>query len=219
MMGIVLLGPPGVGKGTQAKRLQEALGLLHLSTGEVLRQEVSAGTALGKRVSGVMASGALVADELVGEVVETALEKGLPPSSGYLLDGFPRTLRQVEILDSLLRRARRGLDHAVLIDAAEPLLVRRLTGRRVCDRCGALYHTDGKPPSSPGICDACGGVLVQRKDDHENVVTERLRVYREQTSPVLEAYGGRGLLRRIDGSGSSDEVFALIISAIGGVRV
>lgn len=219
MAGIILLGPPGVGKGTQAQRLEETLGVLHLSTGEILRQAVAAGTPLGRRVQDVMASGRLVSDDLVGEVVESALAGGEASSKGFMLDGFPRTMRQVEILERILERARLAVDHAVLIDAPENVLVKRLTGRRVCSSCGALYHIDGKPPAKAGACDACDGPITQRSDDREEVVRERLRVYREQTTPVISAYSERGLLRRIEGSGSSDAVFASILALIRGALV
>lgn len=226
MAGIVLLGPPGAGKGTQAIRLKDALGLLHLSTGDVLRKAVSAGSPLGRRVQGVMASGALVSDDLVGEVVEAALRDGLAEgrgkgggANGFLLDGFPRTVGQVEILDGILERTRLRVDDAVMIDADEATLVRRLTGRRVCGTCGTPHHLETSPPPSTGRCDACGGALLQRNDDREEVVAERLRVYRKQTAPVVAIYRDRGLLREIDGSGSPDAVFVTIMASLRGVAV
>ena len=217
MTGIVLLGPPGVGKGTQARRLNASLGLLYLSTGDALRQAVSAGTELGRKVKDVMASGKLVSDDLVGEVVAAALA-GLPASSnGFLLDGFPRTLRQVAILDGILENAHLTLDHALFIDAPEDILIRRVTGRRVCPACEAVFHVDSKSPAKPDVCDACGGALVQRKDDSEGVVTERLRVYRTETTPVVAVYSERGILRRIDGAGAADAVYDLIVQSLRGV--
>lgn len=217
MIGIVLLGPPGVGKGTQAAHLKEALHLLHLSTGDVLRQAVRNGTPIGLRVKSVMESGALVSDDLVGEVVDAALESGLSSTSGFLLDGFPRTLRQVEILDALLTRRSLGLDHVLLIDAPEAVVLRRLTGRRVCSSCSALYHLDSKPPLQASRCDACGSGLAQRPDDRETAVGERLRVYRAETAPVAAVYRERGLLRPIDGSRSPQAVFATILTVVRGV--
>jgi len=219
MTGLVLLGPPGVGKGTQAERLRDSLGLLHLSTGEILRRAVAAKSPLGQRVAAVIASGNLVSDELVGEVVDQALRQDGAASKGFVLDGFPRTLGQVGILDRILEPAGLTLDHAVLIEAPQDLLVRRLTGRRICPGCSALYHVDGRPPSTAGVCNACGARLVQRDDDREEVVTERLRVYRQQTTPVIAAYRERGLLREIDGSGSADEVFARVLASVRGVAV
>jgi adenylate kinase len=214
MSGIILLGPPGVGKGTQAKRMQEALGLRHVSTGDTLREAVAAGTPLGRRVKDVMDSGQLVSDGLVGEVVEAALRGGPAASGGFLLDGFPRTLAQVTILDGILARVGLSLDHALLIDASEDVLVRRLAGRRVCAACGTLFHLESRPPKAAGRCDACGEALVQREDDREDVVARRLRVYREQTAPVVAVYRQRGILREVDGAGEPDAVSRRILAMV-----
>ena len=219
MTGIVLLGPPGVGKGTQAARLREALNLLHLSTGESLRHAVRSGSPLGMRVKALIESGSLVPDDIVGEVVDDALGAGLSSKSGYLLDGFPRTVHQVEILDELLARRALSLDHAVLIGAPEAVVLRRLTGRRVCSRCDAVYHLDAKPPLVAGRCDVCGADLIQRMDDREETLGARLRVYHEQTDPVASVYAARGLLRSVDGTGPPDAVFSAIMAALGGVAV
>lgn len=229
MIGIVLLGPPGVGKGTQAARLKEALDLSHLSTGDVLRQAVREGSPLGQRVKAVMESGALVSDELVGEVVESALSAlahsaGKPGGAakgfgGFLLDGFPRTLGQVAILDGVLARTDLSLDHAVLIDAPRDVVLRRLTGRRVCGSCGALYHVDSRKPGREGVCDACGKPIVQRPDDSEESVAMRLKVYEDTTAPLVAEYRRRGILRTVDGSGDADAVFARLLSAVGGALV
>jgi len=217
MKGIVLLGPPGVGKGTQAQRLRDSMGLLHLSTGDVLRQEVAAGTSLGLRVKEVMASGALVSDDLVGEVVASALAKGGGSAKGCLFDGFPRTVAQVGILDVIAQKISLDLTHVLFLEAPEAVLVRRLSGRRVCSSCNAVFHVDGNPPKTAGTCDSCGGALAHRPDDCEGVVAERLDVYRRLTEPVIEAYERRGLLRRIEGTGTPSEVFARIQSVVGRV--
>jgi len=229
MIGIVLLGPPGVGKGTQAARLKEALALAHLSTGDVLRQAVRDGSPLGERVKAVMESGSLVPDALVGEVVESLLSvlarsAGKPAGtaaapSGFLLDGFPRTVGQVAILDEVLARTGLTLDHVVLLDAPRDIVLRRLTGRRVCGSCGALYHVDSKKPGKAGTCDACGKPIVQRPDDSEESVARRLTVYQDETAPLAAEYGRRGLLRTVDGSGDPEAVFARLLSAVGGALV
>ena len=152
-------------------------------------------------------------------ILAAGLAPGARTASGFLLDGFPRTLGQVRILDAVLGRTRLSLDHAVLIDAPEEVLVRRLTGRRVCPACGAVYHLDSRPSMKPGRCDACGSKLVQRTDDRAETVTERLRIYREQTAPVVAVYRERGLLRTIDGSAAPEEVFEKVLTAVGGVAV
>ena len=222
---VILLGPPGVGKGTQAMRLKDALGLTHLSTGDVLRQAVRDGSPLGQRVKAVMESGSLVPDALVGEVVQDALssmarkDAAAGGPAGFLLDGFPRTLGQVEILDGVLARTGLTLDHAVLLEAPRDVILRRLTGRRVCGTCGALYHVDSKKPAQDGICDACGQRLVQRPDDSEESVARRLQVYEDQTAPLAAEYARRGLLRKVDGAGDPEAVFTRLISAVGGALV
>jgi len=211
-----MLGPPGAGKGTQAARLAVSMGLLRLSTGDVLRQAVREKTPLGHKVAAIMESGALVSDELVGEVVERALATALAGRNGFVLDGFPRTVGQVGILDGVLDRTKAPLDHVVFLDAAEAILMRRITGRRVCPACDAVYHMDSTPPRRDGVCDQCGGGLHQRRDDSEGIVSERLRVYRDQTEPVVRAYDARGLLRPVDGTGTPDEVFSRIRGVVGG---
>jgi adenylate kinase len=204
-MRIVLMGMPGVGKGTQAAGLRDRLRLPHISTGDILREAVRSGSALGRRVRGYIDAGELVPDELMGELIAERLRQG-DVSRGFILDGFPRTLEQVSILDRVLKGLEIELDRMFLITAPETEIVRRLSGRRVCPRCGAVYHLDSRPPRAAGECDSCGSALVQRPDDAEGVIRERLRVYREQTQPVAEAYRLRSLLREIDGTGEPQAV-------------
>jgi adenylate kinase len=212
-MRIVLMGMPGVGKGTQASRLRDALGVLHVSTGDILRDAINAGSPLGKRVREYLDSGALVPDELMAELITERL--GRPDAAkGFVLDGFPRTAEQVVILDRVLEKLGVKLDGVYLLAAPEEEIVSRLSGRRICPRCGEVYHVDNRPPQSAGVCDKCGSALVQRPDDTESVILERLEVYKNQTLPIVETYGDRGLLREIDGSGDAAAVFGRLRRAL-----
>lgn len=204
-MRLVFMGPPGVGKGTQAKFLESRLGVPHLSTGDLLRVAVKEGTSLGRRAKTFMEEGRLVPDEVIGDLIGERLQRA-DAGSGFVLDGFPRTVEQVAILDRVLARIGCALDGVFILRASEAEIVRRLTGRRTCPRCGAVFHIESRPPKSAGICDTCGSALVLRPDDTEDVIRERLRVYEEQTLPVAETYRGRGLLREIDGTGDAETV-------------
>lgn len=200
------MGMPGVGKGTQAARLSEALQVPHVSTGDILREAVRQGSALGKRVKSYLDSGRLVPDELMGELIRERLDRA-DAGNGFLLDGFPRTVEQVAILDGVLAKLGVALDRVFLLAAPEREIVRRLTGRRVCPSCGTVFHLENRPPRSAGTCDRCESALVQRPDDTEQVIHERLDVYLEQTEPVTALYRERGLLHEIDASGHPDAVF------------
>ncbi len=214
-MKLVLMGPPGVGKGTQAARLRELLGSVHVSTGDILREAVQEGTPLGRKARGYMDSGALVPDALMGELIGERLGRG-DAGEGFILDGFPRTVEQVAILDRVLGRLNLALDGVILLTAPESEIVRRLSGRRVCPSCSAVYHLENRPPKSAGVCDACGSALAQRRDDTEEVIRERLRVYREQTLPIAEGYGSKGLLREVPADGDPDTVFARLKAELEG---
>ncbi len=205
-MRLVLMGMPGVGKGTQAMRLSESLAVVHLSTGDILREALKAETPLGLKTKDTMASGKLVPDELIGDMISERLARQ-DAEGGFILDGFPRTIEQVAILDRVLEQRGVSLDRVVLLVASEQEIVRRLHGRRVCESCGAVYHVESKPPSKGQACERCDGALIQRPDDTEGVIRERLRVYREQTLPIVDAYKERGLLVNVEGTGAPDEVF------------
>lgn len=198
---VVLLGPPGAGKGTQAKMLADHFSFVHISTGDILREAVRAGTELGQKVRQVMEAGRLVPDELMSEVAEQKLES---EKRNILLDGYPRTLMQADHLDRITRNS--GVD-AVNIQLGEEEIVKRLSGRRSCVKCGKIYNVYFSPPDREGICSVCGSELVQRKDDREEVVRERLRVYREQTEPVIEFYQSKGRYTAVDGSKEVEAVF------------
>ena len=202
-MNIVLLGPPGAGKGTQAKRLEELRGLKQLSTGDMLRAAVAAGTPLGLQAKQVMESGQLVRDDLM---VAMIAERIAQPdcAKGFVLDGFPRTVQQAEALDAMLAERGRGhIDRVIELAVDEPALIQRIAGRYVCANCGEGYHDLFRQPKIRGVCDRCGGKeFLRRPDDKAEAVAVRLEAYRRQTAPILPYYQSRGLLRRVDGMGS-----------------
>lgn len=208
------MGPPGVGKGTQAVRLKSLLGVPHVSTGDILRAAMQDGSALGRQVRVYVESGQLVPDELVGDLIAERLSRR-DAAAGFVLDGFPRTLAQVDILSRVLGRLGMPLSKVILLRAPQAEIVRRLSGRRTCPKCGAVYHLESHPPKSSGVCDACGAALVQRPDDTEDVIRERLRVFDEQTAPVADAYRAQGLLVDVDGTGEADAVASRIDATLG----
>lgn len=212
-MNLILFGAPGSGKGTQAARLQEELGLRHVSTGDMLRQAVKQGTALGQRAKAFMDSGALVPDELILDLIAEVLTP-MEPEAGFLLDGFPRTVAQASGLDALLQRLGRHIDAVISLEVPDAELVKRLTARRLCPQCGAIYNLLTQPPQIPDRCDHCGSALEQRADDQQATVENRLRVYREQTAPVMDYYQKQGLWHRLDGSQPPQEVFRSLKSRL-----
>lgn len=204
-MRLVLLGPPGAGKGTQAKFLAQRYNIAHVSTGNILRQEVQEGTDLGRQAETFMTAGNLVPDHLIIRMVEKRIAEP-DCRSGFLLDGFPRTVAQADALGGMFDRLGLQLDAVLLITVEDESLVRRLSGRRWCSRCGAVYHLEFSAPKQDGRCDQCAGDLVQREDDREETVRNRLLVYHKQTGPLIEYYRSRNLLRAIDGTGSIEAV-------------
>ncbi len=197
-MRLVFLGPPGAGKGTQAKLLAKEEGLVHLSTGDLLRTAIARGTPTGLKAKSFMDAGGLVPDEVVDVLIEERLREP-DARAGFILDGYPRTLAQATALARMLAAARTPLTRVVLIEVQDERLVARSSGRRSCASCGAIYHVSSKPPRREGVCDGCGGRLDQRADDREEVLRERLRVYREKTAPLVAHYGAQGLLARVNG--------------------
>jgi len=212
-MRMILLGPPGSGKGTQGDRLAAHFGIPHISTGDMLRAAVEADTELGRKAKEYMDSGGLVPDSLVVGIVAERLAQD-DARAGFLLDGFPRNAAQAEMLDGILNSTGERPDAAVLISVPHEEVIERLSGRRVCPKCGAAYHLSNNPPRVEGVCDADGEALVLRDDDREEVVRERLRVYDEQTKPVIEFYKKQGVLFGVDGLGSLDQVFDRIIGVL-----
>ncbi|MCD6168958.1 MAG: adenylate kinase [Candidatus Latescibacteria bacterium] len=212
-MRLVLLGPPGAGKGTQAARLAERYSVPHISTGDILRQAVREGSELGIKANSYIAEGKLVPDDLILDLIQHRL-KSEDGRRGFVLDGFPRTISQAEGLNELLSSSNEKLDAVVSIEIDPKLLVRRLSSRRICPSCGRNYNLISSPPQRPGICDLCGTELIQREDDREQTVINRLKIYTKQTAPLKEFYRSKGLLKQIDGEGSIEDVCQRIIKAL-----
>ena len=214
-MRIILLGPPGAGKGTQAKLLIERLQVPQISTGDMLRAAVKDGTPLGKQAKAFMDRGALVPDDVIIGLVRERLQSP-DCARGYILDGFPRTVAQAEALEKTLADLRLNLDHVLCLDVPSEDLVVRIAGRRTCRQCGAMSHVRFSPTARDGVCDVCGGETYQRDDDREETVRRRLTVYADQTAPLARFYEGRGLLRRVAGTGEIGEIFARMVRSLGG---
>jgi adenylate kinase len=211
---LVLLGPPGAGKGTQAARLKERYGVAHLSTGDMLREAVAAGSELGKEAEGIMAQGQLVPDKLINRLVAERIARP-DCARGFILDGFPRTTAQAKALDGLLAERGPKLDAVIELAVDDDALVERIAGRYACAKCGALYHDSSKPTKVPGKCDACGSTeFVRRPDDKPETVRARLKAYHEQTAPLLPYYRAKGLLVTVDGMADIDHVSEEIIGEI-----
>lgn len=212
-MNLVILGPPGAGKGTQAVRLAQAFSLRHLSSGDLLRAERARGSELGKKAAEYMDAGKLVPDEIIIGAVLAQLSD-LGDKAGLLLDGFPRTVAQAESLDEALTRAGKQVDAVPALAVPDDLIVDRITGRRTCPRCNAVYHVKTLPPARDGVCDADGAVLVQRADDTAEVVKQRLEAYHRQTAPLEAYYRDKGLLAEVDGTQDMDTVFQALSEAV-----
>jgi adenylate kinase len=212
-MNIILLGPPGAGKGTQAKMLVEKYGIPQISTGDILRAAVKEGTKLGKEAKSYMDKGDLVPDTVVIGIVEERIQQP-DCGKGYMLDGFPRTVPQAEALDGMLNKLSSQIDHVVSIEVENEELVKRLTGRRTCRECGAGFHIMFDPPKQEGVCDKCGGGLYQRDDDNVETVTSRLGVYEAQTLPLIDYYKAQAKVRPIDGVGEIKGIFERITEVL-----
>jgi adenylate kinase len=212
-MRIVLLGPPGAGKGTQAKDVSERLSVPHISSGDIFRGEMNAGTELGKKLKGFVNAGQLVPDDLTTEIVVSRLSRA-DCAKGYLLDGFPRTLAQAESLDRELGAKGQKLSVALNLDIAAEKIAERMAGRRMCRQCGASYHLVTLRPKVEGVCDRCGGELYQRDDDKPETVKQRLDVYFRSTAPLVEFYRAKGILKQVNADGTPEEVRERVFAAL-----
>lgn len=213
-MNLILLGPPGAGKGTQAKMLMDKYNIPQISTGEILRGAVKDGTEMGKLAKGYMDSGKLVPDEVIIGIVKDRLVED-DAQNGYMLDGFPRTVPQAEALDGMLTEMGSKIDDVISIEVANEELMGRLTGRRTCKNCGVGFHLKFDPPKAEGVCDKCGGELYQRDDDNEATVSNRLKVYADSTQPLIDYYQDKGLIRGIDGVGAISDIFDRVVAVLG----
>ena len=212
-MNLILLGPPGAGKGTQATRIVEKYKVPHISTGDIFRENIKNNTPLGQKAQEYMNKGELVPDQLVVDIALDRLGKD-DCKNGFLLDGFPRTVFQADALDKFLKDKGKGIDLVINIEVEDKMLIERLDARRVCPTCAATYNVIGMPPKKEGICDKCNNTLIQRKDDKKETVGNRIKVYHEQTSPLIDYYKEKGLIKDFDGMIGADALFDEIVKAI-----
>ena len=212
-MRLILLGPPGIGKGSLASALKNEFGILHISTGDILREEIKGNTALGAEAKKYIDQGQLVPDELVTKLIENKFSQKDFARKGYLLDGFPRTVKQARDLDAILQAAQKPYDYVVCMEGTLPVILQRLTGRRVCKKCGHVFHLRNKPSQKAGICDSCGSELYQRPDDNEETLRTRMDVYLKSTKPIIDYYERQGKLKRMDGDKESEELEEILTAS------
>ncbi len=213
-MKIIMLGAPGAGKGTQAKMIADQYGIPHISTGDIFRANIKEQTELGLEAKKYMDQGALVPDELTVRILLDRVAKE-DCKAGYVLDGFPRTIPQAEVLDQAVTKMNEKIDFAINVEVPDENIIKRMSGRRACLACGATYHVEHVPPKKDGICDRCGKELVLRDDDQPETVKKRLQVYHEQTQPLIEYYQKKNILKEVDGTKDMKDVFAEIVSILG----
>lgn len=210
---VVLLGAPGSGKGTQAKRLQAQKNLPHLSTGDMFRANISQGTPLGLEAKKFMDQGSLVPDSVTVGMLKDRISKP-DCAGGFILDGFPRNVAQAEVLEQMLASIGKKTDHVVLFEVPDQEVIRRLSGRRVCSKCGAIYHAEDSPPKKAGVCDSCGSEVIQRADDQVEVISKRVGVYWNETAPMVDFYRNSGKMKTVDATVSPDQVYSAVEKAL-----
>ena len=213
-MKIIMLGAPGAGKGTQAKQIAAKYNVPHVSTGDIFRANIKEGTALGMEAKSYMDKGQLVPDELTVKILLDRVAKD-DCKNGYVLDGFPRTIPQAEVLDEAVTKLGETIDYAINVDVPDENIIRRMSGRRACVACGATYHIVNVPPKKEGICDVCGEALIVRDDDKEETVKSRLETYHQQTQPLIDYYSQKNILKEVDGTKDMNDVFADIVAILG----
>jgi adenylate kinase len=214
VLNLVIFGPPGAGKGTQSDTIKAKFDVFHLSTGDMLREAIKNGTETGKLAKSYTESGQLVPDEVVIRIVDEKVA-AIDKSRGLLFDGFPRTLDQAKALDGLLSKHGRAVGAVIYLNVPDEEVVKRLSGRRMCPKCNAIYHIVSIPPKVEGVCDKCGAELIQRKDDNETVIRQRLEAYHEQTLPLIEYYNGKGVIKEVGLTGSAEETGRKIVEMLG----
>jgi adenylate kinase len=213
-MKIVLLGPPGAGKGSLAALIKDHYKVLHISTGDILREEIKKDSPLAREIKSYIERGALVPDEVITKIVDQKLTHGLKPEESFMLDGYPRNASQALDLDKILKKTNSSLDFVLNMDASLPLILERISGRRICKKCNAVYHVTNKPPKVPDVCDVCAGPLYQRTDDNEETILNRMKVYNESTAPILDYYRKQNKLRTIDGDEETDILFEAFVKSL-----
>lgn len=212
-MKLVLIGCPGAGKGTQAKKLSKHFDIAHISTGDLLREQISKGTELGKKVSEIINAGGLVSDDIVSAMLAERI-KADDCKNGFILDGYPRNVSQAEGLEAIIGK----LDKVICYEVEDSIIVDRMTGRRGCPKCGQMFHVKYNPPKQDSVCDACGEALIQRKDDNEETVVNRLKVYHETTAPVINYYADKGILLQVNGVGDIEEIFNTVVAKLEAIQ-
>ncbi len=215
---IVLLGAPGAGKGTLAGAIKDELAIHHISTGDLIRAEIKGGTAIGLEIKRYVESGGLVPDEVVTRMIEAKVKATASDKKGYMFDGFPRTSAQASDLDKVLAANGLSIDFALYMEASLEVVLQRLTGRRVCKKCGALFHLTNMPSRKEGICDVCGGELYQRTDDNKETIMKRMSVYNEQTRPIIDFYKGQGKLKTVNADTGADDVRKALLQILNGKK-